>query len=292
MNAPCNSKYLEPRNGALSAMVTKSILYSSLSFLLLLTGQLNAQDNRTQLSRICKIVSYQPEVLSGCGLLLDLRSLESSESLSLSEKLQLIKDIQTSDANSAIEKLQDNVDASQFLHLVTVKVDLTEKGAVAGETLDCGVTSLSGKPVARGFLLPTVVRANDPTNQQEYGTAGGFVSAKDPSVDYGAISKGCRISVDLTQVIINDSDCILLINRKNAGLALASNIARILNQSFFQTEHAAVVLDARHVKFRLPREYSSEVFDFAAEVLELKVYLQTQSPVTQSVAQAPKDQSH
>lgn len=262
------------------------------SLFFLLSSQLHAKEDRAELSRFCQFVTYQPTALSGCGFLLDFTSIESTELLSFTEKHQLLEAMQRSSPDSAIKILSSHPETSKFVQLVTVSVNLAQTGAVVGQTLDCHVTSPSGKPVAAGYLLPTKMGTNDPSDSQKYGTAGGFVIAGDSSVPGSKILSGCRILVDLTQSITKENELVLSIDNRHASAQVASDISHTLRTHFQTNAHDVTALDSRHIKIHLPKQYKGHAFEFAAEILELPMYLSPQLQIPQTATRVKQEQPH
>ena len=172
---------------------------------------------------------------------------------------------------SDIKELQN----AKNVAIVTITSTVPEHGAQEGEALDVQVSNPgSAKSLEGGRLILSPLQG-PPGDHQIYGLASGPVVIEDPKQPLvGLIKGGLVLEEDITQTYIVGDVFLLLLDSQSAGWAMASAIAKIINDAeAFDENLLASVQSPKCVMVKIPAAEAAEPAAFIARVLNLPVLL-------------------
>ena len=181
------------------------------------------------------------------------------------------------------------LDSATNVAIVSVYATLPSAGVRNGDTVDVEVVSMGAATSLKGGTL-YMVSMNGPSGKpfktfdsQGQAVLKPFALAKgELELDgngnplKGVIRGGATMEVDLPARYIDDSGRFtLVIDQPSASWAMASTIAKMINESGDSGENIAVALDPKNVLVQIPASERDRPDTFIARVLALPVPIQT-----------------
>ncbi|TWT85531.1 hypothetical protein Pla123a_03380 [Posidoniimonas polymericola] len=244
------------------------------------THTATSSPGRCELRQVADLITYHPESINGCGLLLDLAAVDRSETLSLSEKRTLANPFAWVGDSDQREKLLEDKKYQPFFKLVRVQATLGKQPATRGEILPCRITSLSGQSIAGGYLIATTLLTPEGVKA---GRAAGFVEAESDAAT-GTLVNGMRLEALFQHPIVRNGRVLIRLKKQYAGVVETTTVRDLIQgmyrDCFIPTdqwnEEAALeyvkTVDASRISVEIPEVYAADPYTFAAQLMELGVY--------------------
>ena len=159
--------------------------------------------------------------------------------------------------------------------IVTITATVPEHGAKEGEALDANVSNIGAAKSLEGGRLILSPLQGPPGDHRVYGLASGPIIIENPDQPLvGLIKGGFVVEEEITQTYIVANIFTLLLDSQSAGWAMASAIAKIINDAeAFDENLIAFVKDPKSVMVKIPAAEAAEPAAFIARVLNLPVLL-------------------
>ena len=162
--------------------------------------------------------------------------------------------------------------------VVALTVTVPPNGGRNGDKLDVHVTSVgAAKSLRGGRLFMTPLTGPLPGGGGLFGSAEGGVILEDETIPtVGRVEGGCTLEVDLPKRLIDNGEFDLVLADAQASWTMASNIAKVINDSEgFDVDgrvtEYAVVIDPKNVRVRIPSAERARPDSFISRVLRLPV---------------------
>ena len=160
--------------------------------------------------------------------------------------------------------------------IVALTVTVPENGGRNGDKLDVHVTSIgAAKSLAGGRLFMTPMTGPTPLGGGVFALSEGAIILEDetyPTV--GRVEGGCTLEVDMPKQLIRNGQFDLIISNAHASITMASNIAKVINDSEgFDADgratEVAVAIDAKNIRVTVPSMERARPDSFLSRIRRL-----------------------
>ena len=229
-----------------------------------------ASASATRIGDITRLDAQREETLTGLGLVFGLPG--TGDGGDFAPAIRPLSQMLGKFSNAAsVAELQDVDNVA----VVALTVTVPENGVRAGDKLDVNVTSIGAASTLEGGRLFVTPLTGPVPGAGVFALAEGPLILEDPDTPTVAkIEGGCVMEVDLPKRFVTDGRFALVLDDAIASWTMASNIAKMINDSEgMNGEQWAVAIDPKNVAITIPPAERTRPDSFISRIQRLPVPL-------------------
>lgn len=259
----------------------KNLSLLCLTFLLLVATT-TSSFAALKVATVVRIKGQERTVIRGFGLVMGLSGTGDSPSQFGTTGRALLAMLEASGHPGGSLK---EVGLAKNIALVEVMATIPDTGGREGDLLDCTVSAVSAKSLAGGVLAIAVLMhpvPQDPSTAKTIALAWGPLTLEsNVALNVGKVKQGARLTADFMNPYIKDGNLTLVLSKPYASSAMALNVATAINGNAIATgKTLATAINQQNVVVALPTEYFSNPMSFVAELMNIDITRELESPPT------------